>query len=57
MSAWQPVTVQDVQLRWRVLDADEPRIAPTLITDAQDMVETAAEGLSVTVEVLRPLSA
>jgi hypothetical protein len=46
------VTVEDVQNRWRVLDADELRIAPTLITDAQDMVETAAEGLGVTAEIL-----
>lgn len=48
---WHTVDIEDVQNRWRVLDADELRIAQTLITDAQDMVETAAEGFGVTAEV------
>jgi hypothetical protein len=45
---WQSVDVAAVQNRWRMLDADEARIAPTLIADAQDILETAAEHVGVT---------
>jgi hypothetical protein len=49
---WQTVGVADVQNRWRVLDADEAMIAPTLIADAQDILETAAEHAGVTEDVV-----
>ncbi|WP_310889990.1 Gp19/Gp15/Gp42 family protein [Clavibacter capsici] len=49
---WQAVEVADVQNRWRVLDADEARIAPTLIADAQDILEVAAEAVGVTEAVV-----
>jgi hypothetical protein len=49
---WQTVKPEDVQNRWRVLDADELRIAPTLIADAQDMLEVAAEAVGTTEPVV-----
>jgi hypothetical protein len=49
---WQAVGVTDVQNRWRILDADEAMIAPTLIADAQDILETAAEHAGVTEDVV-----
>jgi hypothetical protein len=49
---WQAVSVADVQDRWRILDADERTIAPTLIADAQDMVETAAEAVGTSADTV-----
>jgi hypothetical protein len=49
---WHEVGIRDVQNRWRVLDADEALIAPTLIADAQDILETAAEHVGVTESVV-----
>lgn len=46
--AWVTVIPTDITNRWRPLTAGEEAIAPTLIQDAQDILEEALEDLGVT---------
>lgn len=48
MSPWVAVDVSDLAARWRPLTPAEATVAPAIIADAQDILETALEGVGFT---------
>ena len=44
---WVDVEQRDVESRWRTLTAQEASIVETVIEDAQDILESAAEDLGI----------
>lgn len=45
---WQSVTPEDIVKRWRALTPDEVSIIATVIDDARDILELAAEEAGIT---------
>ena len=45
--SWQRVQQKDVVDRWRALTADEARIVDTVIRDAEDIVQAAADDAGI----------